>query len=189
MSKQNKLSSKTFPNEPRSTTVKRRRPFQFNGQTVCELPLLLWLTFVGIGLPLCGLVSLAFRSALLTCMVNDCCVHASRAMSFSDAQTTVKQRLSIGCANFSGIQLCDCSVTVVAKRLDNGFEQESSSPISPASIDTESTKYFLKLQVDGKISPLLPPGQNVLQIPGLTCPYGVRISRQLYVENPLGLSS
>jgi hypothetical protein len=160
------------------------------GSSIIELPVLLFVAFVILGFPLAGLATLTYRAALFHAIVRNACVEAARARSFTSAQNVARASLSSGCSMFTDLGLGQCKVSIVTKDVSTNAESESFRPLAKDSIAPDKNLYFIKVDVNGSIAPVIEtrtaPGG--LSSPGYTEPYNLSASMKLFAERPMGLA-
>jgi hypothetical protein len=156
-----------------------------------ELPAILFLAFIAVGLPLLGLATLSYRGAVFDTLVKSACSSASRAHSFHDAQAQASSLIQSGSESFNGITVENLNISIVTRNLESGSEIESFAPLAPGSINSQSNLYFIKVSAKGSIRPIMQMHDGLLcsaSVPGLTEPYKLAASCQLFAERPKGLA-
>lgn len=162
------------------------------GAAVAELPLLLFVVFIVVALPLIGLATLAYRDAFFSWSVKDSCSKAAKSVSFTAAAALARSAIAQDCRSFSGIKITHCRTAIICRNLSTGAETESTTVLDPATINTHDNLYFFKLDVGGVINPLIQLNGCLpfcSSIPGLTAPYPVEGACELFFERPFGLST
>lgn len=162
----------------------------FRGNSILELPVVLFAVLVGLGFPLTGLATLTYRTALFHAVVRQSCTEAARARSFSEARTIAQSVISKGCSSFTGITTKQCVVSIVTKNIATNKESESFVALPNEVIDTEKYLYFIKVTADGKIKPMVESANGLagVSIVGYSQPYDLTTSMKLFAERPRGLA-
>jgi hypothetical protein len=160
------------------------------GNSLVELPVLLFVVFVVLAFPLTGLATLSYRAALFFIATRSACVEASRARSFTDAQTAAQATVTSGCSAFNGVLLKNCQVSIVTRDVLTGAEHVSEAVLPADTIDTLKHVYFIRVATDARLSPLLPAEHTYLglSIPGLTKQFNFSAASELFAERPIGLA-
>jgi len=162
------------------------------GAALTELPIFLFFVFIVVALPLLGLATLAYRDALFAFAVKNAASEAAKAPSFHAAQAVAAAKVSQGCGPFTGITVRTCQVSIISKNLTTAVETEYTTALNPATIDSHSNLYFVKVTANGLITPMvMGVGTSFwsFPIPGFTAPYPLNASSQVFFERPKGLST
>lgn len=187
--------------------------YRGKGTTIAELPIGLWIIFVGIGLPLVVLVALTFRFALFWEAAREAAQSACGCQTFFSnpifpANTQSAINAATAAANtvastFNGFSLSSTNLYILTTNagsttdIVNTFGPYSVGSTSPGFvIDPDHNVYQVRVVVSGQIQPLLtvPAGilcfnsGNGISIPGLTAPIAVSASQERVFENPSGLN-
>lgn len=171
-------------NETKVRKLRKRR-----GYALIEMPVALWLLFIALFFPLAIIASLGYRATLCSYGVEQACRKAAKAPTFTDAQTRGTKALNDFVAGFSGISIAANTVGILQKPLGGGAPKYFSAKLAPGSVDTSKDIFFLVLDVDTDLDPLVRFGSWMgMSVPGLTGPYRIRVRQQAYVENPTGLT-
>lgn len=163
---------------------------QCKGNSIAEMPLLILMALVVIGIPFIGMSTLALRAAFMYSNVKSACAIASRSTSFNEAKSKAESSLSSGCAAFNGVKLEDCQISIITKVMATGSERESFTTIPPESLDTEHNLYLIRVKASAAISPLVQISTAFCggNVPGLTEPYMLTVRSEAFAERPKGLS-
>lgn len=168
---------------------RHNRGARTRGHSIAEVPAGLWLIFCGIFFPLLVLGTLSYRACLAYNALRDATAKAARANTYSEASTT-------GIATYNDHLLSITGVTgtykleVVRKALAAGGITVYSGALSPTQVTPATHIYFVRGNVTQQIEPLVYftlPFSNVT-VPGLTAPYPLNATQDVYFENPNGLT-
>lgn len=173
-----------------SIAKKRRHSRSAFASSIAEMPVALWAIFIGLLFPLAILLSMGYRASVVYFATDAACRKASKAPSFTEAQTRAASTLTTDLTPFSGISNVVPALTIKVKSLASATETTSTTVLPPGSVNTSQNIYFVILRVDADIDPIVhfAGGFMGMSIPGLTGPYTLRIASQAYVENPNGLT-
>jgi hypothetical protein len=171
---------------------------------MAEAPAAIWIVFVGIGLPLIILASLALRFGLFWEAAKQAAQVSCQAQTFQANPAFPANALSASnsayiTANNTIQAVGGCSLNQVnvyigstpmnsltTTWLNAGAPNQ---PISPSLIDTDQNVYSIKVVLVGQVNPLitfnLPYFGN---IPGITQPLPASVAEERVFENPMGLS-
>ncbi len=160
------------------------------GYSVAELPAVLWIILVGLLFPLIIMTSMGYRATILYFGSDSAVRKASKAPTFTDAQSRANATLTANLASFSGISSITPTLFVLVKPLSGGSPVTFPGKLAAGSVDTSKNIYFLLMRVDADIDPLVRFDTKWMGmvIPGLTGPYSLRLKVESYVENPNGLT-
>ncbi|CAN5213425.1 hypothetical protein BH11CYA1_BH11CYA1_35680 [soil metagenome] len=173
-----------------SFATKRRHSRSAFGSSIAEMPVALWAIFIGLLFPLAILTSMGYRASIVYFATDAACRKASKAPSFTEAQTRATTTLTTDLASFSGISNVVPTLTIKIKSLGSTTESTSTTVLPPGSVNTSQNIYFVILGVDADIDPIVHfnNGFMGMSVPGLTGPYTLHMAAQAYVENPNGLT-
>ena len=167
-----------------------------NGQTLLELPAVLWVIIMMLTIPLVDLVTFSIRYNFLMAASRDAVYAASRAKTFRQdvssselsAVNSANQVARQTASKFSEVNINSVTSRIVITRLSNGAVTRQSTPlVQPA--DTSTYTYQLETDVNGSTSPILKVSSDYwANIPGLTSDIPVTITSRAYFENPQGLN-
>jgi hypothetical protein len=172
-------------------SVTRRK----SGSAMADFPAALWLLVLGLLLPILCLATMSFRAIFFYMAVRDCCYQAAKEESFSDANSKAAAVFTKDIDAWNGLKItANPNVVVVIRDTAGSTTKEVAGPLKApdAPVDTKANVYMLKVYCDGDIQPLIPTGNYsgfFCNIPGLTGPYPMQMSYQVYTENPNGLGS
>ncbi len=174
----------------RSFANKRPLSRARQGSSIAEMPVVLWAIFIGLLFPLAILISMGYRASVVYFATDAACRKASKAPSFTEAQTRATTTMTTDLATFSGISNVVPVLTIKTKSLSNASSTTSTTVLPPGTVNTSQNIYFVILGVDADIDPLVhfAGGFMGLNVPGLTGPYTLHFTSQAYVENPNGLT-
>jgi len=173
-----------------SFAKKRRHSRSAFGSSIAEMPVVLWAIFIGLLFPLAIMASMGYRASIVYFATDAACRKASKAPSFTEAQTRAATTMTTDLASFSGISNVVPALSIKVKALSSGSYTTSTTVLPPGSVNTSQNIYFVILGVDADIDPLVhfAGGFMGLNIPGLTGPHTLHFTSQAYVENPNGLT-
>ncbi len=164
------------------------------GSTLVELPVMLWLLFIVLFIPMLGLASITLRGALMDSVVRDAVHVASKSLTFATssadgpsatqaAQDTLTNRLSA----FPGITASSVESRIVITEISSGTITRSTVPL--ATVDSSKFIYQLETTARGQIDPLIRGNQAIFgSIPGLSTPMSLEYTAREMFENPQGLN-
>lgn len=171
---------------------------------MAEAPAAIWIVFVGIGLPLIILASLALRFGLFWEAAKQAAQASCQAQTFQtnpafpvgalsavqSAYTTAYS--SIGAVGGCSITQVDVYIgstpmnSLTTTWLNAGAPNQ---PISPSQIDTDQNVYSIKVVLVGQVKPLITVNIPWFgNIPGLTQALPASVSEERVFENPSGLA-
>jgi hypothetical protein len=177
---------------------KRRR----RGTTIAELPLGLWMVFVGIGFPVFILATLTARFALFWEAAREAAQAACQARTFynnppfpSTALSAVNAANSAASnvlATFPGSTLTQpAQVWIVITPISS---QGTLTPnmygpnMALSAVNTDLNMYQVRVVLTGKVQPLFTlPFSYFGNIPGLTQAFPTTVAEERVFENPEGL--
>ncbi len=169
------------------------------GTTIAELPMVLWLIFMGIGMPLLSLSLITARYALFIESAREAADAACSCQSFSAISgssstnsITLAQNTAVAVAStFPGIAVSPDNVTcaIVSTPLAGGNSTVGAANTSLAiPPDPSQNLYQIQVTVTGQIQPMLAmPLPGFLNIPGLSAPMVATTTMQRVYQNPSGL--
>jgi hypothetical protein len=161
------------------------------GTSMAELPVILFILFVGLLFPLVIYSSIGYRGSILYFAADSAAKKAAKSATYTDASTRAGAVLSTCLGPFNGIAVtAPPAISVMAKPIAGGAPTIYTSKLASGSIDTTKNLYFIMSKVDADLSPLVQFGGGWMgmNIPGLTGPFHLTINTQAYSENPTGLS-
>lgn len=180
-------------NKANATKFGARR--KANGSSLLEIPVVLWLTFVVLMMPLLSMATITLRSALMNCAVQDGAHDAAKARTFETgtadkpsavvlAQTAIKRTAD----KFSGLVVDSVQTNIVTTPVAAGAVQRQASKLTiPA--DTSRFIYQIETVANGHIDPPFRLNADVFgRVPGLTTPVAVSYVAREMAENPQGLN-
>lgn len=177
-----------FPTKPIQGIRKQR------GSSLLELPLMLWVMFALLFVPMISLASITLRGAILDSVARDAAHVASKSRTYATntdegicakeaAQTEVGQRL----APFTGIVASAVDTTILTTDITSGNVSRSNTAL--LNVDSSRNIYQIETSVRGTVQPVL--GGNLAifgNIPGFTTPLAVTHTAREMFENPQGLT-
>jgi hypothetical protein len=159
------------------------------GNTIAELPAVMFLLFIGLAIPMMCYASSVYRMLFFYFAVRDSCNRAAKASTFTLAKSTAATIFTTDTTawhDVSGTQ----SIKIVIKPIPTGTATFSTTALAAGTVNTGSNMYFIRETAIGSVNPLFGPGQWLgLSIPGFTGPLPLNIVVDAYVENPNGLTN
>jgi hypothetical protein len=172
------------------------------GTTIAELPLGLWIVFVGIGFPVFILATLTARFALFWEAAREAAQAACQAQTFYNNPPFPATALSaVNAANTAAVNVLNtfpgstltqpAQVWIVITPVSN---RGSLAPnlygpnMALSAVNTDSNMYQVRVVLTGKVQPLLTlPIPYFGNIPGLTQAFPTTVAEERVFENPDGL--
>jgi hypothetical protein len=175
----------------KAATVNRKA----NGASLVELPMMLWLMFGLMMLPMLALATITLKSALMNAAVQDGAHFASKAKTFENsvagkpsAITLASDAVRNAALKFNGLTIDSVTTQIVVIPVGGGPVTRTGSKLT-APADTSKFLYQIETVAKGKIAPLLPLNPRVVgEIPGMSAPILVSYSAREMAENPQGLN-
>lgn len=179
------------------------------GETLPEMPIVLWVIFMFLFFPLLNLATSTVRAYFMRQNVLECAHRGAKANTYilptpvsSDdpAGSPSAQQLVQQCMNdftTSGFGQGGCQyigtpdLRIVRINTASGAETvyPINTPLSSAEIDPSGSTYYLEVSANGRANPFLPyTGPVGGNIPGLTGPMDVQVTGREMFENVSGLS-
>lgn len=167
-----------------------------NAQAIAELPVVLWLLFLLLTIPLVDLTAFSLRYNYLLVISRDAAQAACRAKTF---QTDVSsQELSAGntanaaaiaaAAAFPDVTVNSVNTRIVITNISSGVTTRQSVKLAQPA-DVSANVYQIETVINGQTNPLLVVPQGYWSfIPGLTAPISVSVASRAYAEYPQGLN-
>lgn len=161
-----------------------------------ELPIVLWLLFCGLMIPLVIMVSFSIRYSFLVAASRDAAFAASRCRTFATDVSSTKQSAihtsktvaETVAQQFNEISLTSVNTNIIITKLADGTVSKQSSALAQPA-DTSAYAYQIEVVVNGQAQPILKLEDARLQnIPGLTAPIKVSVCSKDFFENPQGLN-
>jgi hypothetical protein len=161
-----------------------------SGTLMAELPLVLWILFVGLLFPLLIYSSIGYRGSILYFAADSASKRAAKAPTYTDATSDASTTLSTTLASFTGITTSTPTISVMAQPIAGGAPTIYPGKLPVGTVNTSQYIYFVMSHVDADLSPLVQfnGGWMGMNIPGLTGPFHLTFNTQAYAENPTGLS-
>jgi hypothetical protein len=161
------------------------------GYSVVELPMAMWILFIGLLFPLVILASMGYRTSILYFAADSAARKAAKAPTYTDAVSRVSTALTTNLATFTGISAASPTISVLSKPITGGASKITKGKLAPGSVDTSKNLYFVITTVDADLDPLVKFNSLWMgnSIPGLTGPFHLQLSLESYCENPNGLTN
>jgi hypothetical protein len=178
-------------NHTRKATIANRKA---HGASLVELPLMLWLMFGLMMLPMLALATVTLKSALMNAAVQDGAHFASKAKTFErsvagkpSAVTLANESIKNAAIKFSGLTIDSVVTQIIVTPVSGGAVVRTTSKLT-APADTSKFLYQIETVAKGKIAPLLPLNPSIVgEIPGMSAPILVSYAAREMAENPQGL--
>lgn len=165
------------------------------GTTLTELPMVLWLIFVFLLMPMLSMATMTLRSAVLNAIVQNAGTAAAKARTFEtgsvgkpSAQQIARDEMENATRSIPGITLVDVNTQIISTAVNNGTPVRSSAKLAlPA--DTSQNVYQIETAARCTIEPLIRISPSICgHIPGVSDPLTVTYSARAMAENPQGLN-
>lgn len=165
-----------------------------SGSSLLEIPLVLWVMFGLLFVPMLALASITLRGAILDSVVRDAAHVASKARTFATntdeglcareaATNTVNEKL----AAFPGLTANSVDTAILTTNIASGAITRSN--IALTSVDSSRNIYQVETTVRATVDPLLGGNAAVFgPIPGFTTPMSVSHQSREMFENTQGLT-
>jgi hypothetical protein len=159
------------------------------GDTIAELPAVMFLLFIGLLIPMMCYASSVYRMVFFYFAVRDSCNRAAKASTFTAAGTTANTVFTTDVAGWNDISGTQ-SIKILIKPIPSGPATFATSPLAQGTVNVTNNMYFIRETAVGSIHPLFGPGSWLgISIPGFTGPLPLNIVVDAYVENPSGLTN
>jgi hypothetical protein len=165
------------------------------GTSLAELPLVLWLIFVFLLMPMLSMATMTLRSALLNAVVQNAGSAAAKARTFEVGTTDKPSAITIanrsivdGVKLIPGLSMRNVNCGIIETAVANGTPQRRSTKLDrPA--DTSITVYQIETTATCQIEPLIKISPAICGvIPGVSAPLTVSYAARAMAENPQGLN-
>lgn len=165
-------------------------------QMMAELPLVLWLIFLVLTIPLVDFVCFSLRYNCLLIVSREAAQSASRAKTFQtnvsaselSAVNSASSTASSVAAAFPEVSVNSVNTYIVASNISSGVCTRQNTKLA-APANTSEYTYQIETLLNGQTNPILRVGQGHWgQIPGLTAPIQVSVASRAYAECPQGLN-
>jgi hypothetical protein len=161
------------------------------GASLLEAPGMMMLIFLGFAFPLIGMCVFSYRVSLLYFAIRDAAYAAAKASTFTIAQAAANTAWTRDVAAWNGITSSgNPTLTIIITANPSGTTTTSSSVLG--AVDPSRNIYFIQTTGTASLAPLLGSGWKLLfmntSIPGLNAAYTTKMSQQVYIENPTGLT-
>lgn len=163
------------------------------GSSLLELPVVLWVLFVVLFLPMLGLASLTLRSSIMDTLARDAVHAAAKAHTFATDSTEGPSAISLaestvrnGLSSFPGISASDVDTQILAIDILSGAITRSGAPLSE--VDSSKFIYQLETSVRAQVDPVFPGNSAIFgNVPGLSVPMNIQYTAREMFENAQGL--
>lgn len=170
------------------------------GSVLAEMPVALWILFVGIGLPLIVAITIALRYGLFWQAARQAAQACCQTQTFY-APPTATATSAVQAANtaanntvnaFGGCSLNEVDVYIGQtpfNSLNTTWSSNPNTPLQASQIDTDQNIYSVKVVLIGEVQPLVTLNVPYLgSIPGLTQSCPATVAEERVFEHASGLS-
>lgn len=187
------LSLSITQNNP--TAVRSGIRYRNLASVAAELPIVLWILFCGLTIPLVILISFSIRYNFLVAASRDAAFAASRCRTFASDVSSTKQSaihtaesVAQACASqFKEVSVSSVNTNIIITKLKDGTVSKTNKALSQPA-DTSTYAYQIEVVVSGSTGPILKLSRGKQNIPGLTAPINVSVCSRDFFENPQGLN-
>lgn len=167
-----------------------------NGNSIAEVPAVLFLLFLCVMLPFIDLATIGLRSTFLFAATHFATIEAARAKTFFTSVTPqqpsavalARQQASATAGSFNGVQVVNIATSILITDVNTLQQQRVSAPLAQAP-DSTSNTYQIEVRVNGMIRPLVEYNCGIFgNIPGFTAPIPLTFVDRQFCENPQGLT-
>jgi len=168
---------------------------RLRGTSIAELPLAMWVIFIGIGMPLLSLTLITVRYGMFVEAARQAADVACSTQTYgagSGAVYSAYNTASSIAAVFPGVNMYDCKCWIIVTPLYGSGPAQVIGPNTPLTTPADPSQNLYQIRVDlkGYIQPILAmPLPEFINIPGLSIPIDAQVSSTRVFENPPGLSS
>jgi hypothetical protein len=174
----------------KSTTTRSRK-----GTSLAELPIVIWMIFVFLLMPMLSMATMTLRSALLNAIVQNAGAAAAKAKTFEvgtadkpSAKAIAKATMNDAIKVIPGLKVINVDAQIITTAVANGTPQRSSSKLTTPA-DTNVNVYQIETQAKCQIDPLIKISPAICgDIPGVSGPLTVSYAARAMAENPNGLN-
>jgi hypothetical protein len=154
--------------------------------SIAEIPLALFLIFIGLMFPLIALSTITYQAIILQVAVRDSCRAASRSSTWTLAKVNSMAVFDRDIHAFHGIK-AEATPVIVIRAPDNS-EKVTGDKLSLGSIEETEALYLVRISARAELTPIFAGGNwQGLKIPGFTAPMILSASDQIVSENPESL--
>lgn len=173
--------------------MKRHRD---KGTAAAELPILLWILFVVILIPISNLSAICLRRYFVYQACHNAALVGAKARSFQtdfppdiSAKNSANATATAIIAGYNGITLNSVRTEMVITTLAGNVETLRTAPLTTPP-DTTNNLYSIRVTLDCNVDPVIAfnLGSFLSGIPGLTGPVNVTVNDQNICENVAGLT-
>lgn len=165
------------------------------GTSLAELPMVLWLIFVFLLMPMLSMATMTLRSALVNAIVQTAGNSAAKARTFAVdsptkpcAQTIASNEMKNACKTIPGVTLRNVQTRIIVTAVNNGTPIRMTSKL-PLPADTSQNIYQIETEATCSIEPLIRITPAICgHIPGVSDPLITTTTARAMAENPQGLN-
>jgi len=167
-----------------------------SASVAAELPIVLWLLFCGLMIPLVIMASFSIRYSFLVAASRDAAFAAARCRTFEtnvssteqSATNTAKTVAQTTAQQFREVSVKSVNTNIIITKLSDGSVSKQSRALAQPA-NTSTYAYQVEVIVNGQTQPILILSDLRFQnIPGLTAPIAVSVCSREFFENPQGLN-
>lgn len=164
------------------------------GNSIVELPFVLWTILLVLFYPLVNYATIAIRSGFVFHAAQTAALTASKARSYSTstAADPSAQQVALDTAHLAldtcdGIKLNNVETEIVITKISDKTKSTTKTKLTTPPNLAENT-YQLQVNIDTSVDPLMKVDSQVFgSIPGITTAYNLKVSQRHFVENSQGL--
>jgi competence protein ComGC len=165
------------------------------GSTLAEMPMVIWLIFIFLLMPMLSLATMTLRSALLNAVVQNAGAAAAKAKTFEvgtadkpSATEISRQVMTDSIKTIAGLKLTSVQTNIITTRLPAGTPVRQPTKLAlPA--DASANVYQIETAATCQIEPLVKLSPAICgTIPGVSAPLTVTDAARAMAENPQGLN-
>jgi hypothetical protein len=165
------------------------------GTTLAELPIVIWMIFVFLLMPMLSMATMTLRSALLNAVVQNAGAAAAKAKTFEvgsadkpSAKTIAKTSMTDALKMIPGLTLVNVDAQIITTAVVSGTPQRTATKL-PLPADTNVNVYQIETNTICEIEPLIKISPAICgNIPGVSGPLRVQYAARAMAENPNGLN-
>lgn len=168
---------------------------QFAGNSIAEVPAVLWLVLVVMLFPLANFCTLGIRSIFVFNACSQAALAASKARSYdtgtTEAPSAKQLAQQIAQASFDtwpGIKLNSVQTQIISTKIADQTQSKQAAKLTAAP-DTALNTYQVEVTIKADIDPIFQAKIPFLDnIAGISAPYQMQVSQRNFVENTQGLT-
>ena len=178
----------------RFNSKKQRRARRTQGNTIVELPFVIWGVLLVLFFPLINYATIGIRSAFVFNACQIAALTASKARSYdtSTASDPSAKQLALNTATLAlstcdGVKLNSVKTEILTTKISDKTKSAQEGKLS-APPNTAVNTYQLQVTVNTDINPLIMVDSQFFgNIPGISAAYNLKVTQRHFVENSQGL--